>query len=70
MLRRPFIPPMQHVPAGATDAQRDEMYRAYLRELVNYNMHLFLPPAVKKRWWHLGMIEYPAALIENRGGTP
>jgi hypothetical protein len=57
-----MIPPIQRVPEGASDAVRQEMHRAYVAELVKYNPGHFLPPGVRKRWWHLGRVEYPSVL--------
>lgn len=43
---------------------RRAMYRQSLAELVMFNPHSFLPPGVKRRWWHrlIGKREYPKEL--------
>jgi hypothetical protein len=61
------IPPMRRVPVDADDATRDRMYREYVAELVTLNPRAFLPPGVKKRWWHLFKVEYPQILLTVNG---
>lgn len=63
-MRRAVIPPVTRVPAGASDATRHAMYRESVAEIVRYNPGKFLPPGVRRRWWHalIGKLEYPKVL--------
>jgi hypothetical protein len=47
------------------------MHRETVAELVQLNQGRFLPPGVKKRWWHwlIGVHEYPAVLLEAEPRT-
>lgn len=54
-----YFPPMKPIPPGATRETRERMYWEYVDLLVACNSRWFLPPGVKKRWWHLFMVEHP-----------
>jgi hypothetical protein len=54
---------MPEVPSGATQEVRMRMCCDYARDLVALNPHAFLPPEVKRRWWHLFKCEYPQILV-------
>lgn len=58
-----YAPQMTRVAPGATDAVRERMYREYVADLVRFNPGCFLPPGVKKRWWHLFKNEFPKCLL-------
>lgn len=59
------LPTMFYCPPDATEAERMRLYRKYAQLLVDCNRRAFLPPGVKKRWWHLFRIEYPKILLQD-----
>lgn len=56
---------MWRVPYGASSEERERMRRLVTLQRYRLNPQSFLPPGVKKRWWHMFKSEYPADLLEK-----
>jgi len=56
---------MRRGPAGPCDQVGNVVYREAVAELVRLNPRHFLPPGVRRRWYHaiVGGIEYPSVLL-------
>jgi hypothetical protein len=60
-----IVPEIKKLPRTATRDERQAAYQQYCHELVSRNPHHFLPPGVRRRWWHFGLVEHPLTKDEK-----
>ncbi len=59
------LPTPKKLPRTATRDERAVEHARYCHELVSRNPQHFLPPGVRRRWWHFFLIEHPLTKDEE-----